>query len=195
MLYIPEHYKTFTFMAVDPGVNNLGVAIFEIATRTGEILNISIESIVTDKLYGHYGMDREFVCDRDIKLWKIGDCIERLCDIYNICAFVNESPFYNKLMPAAYGSLNEVVYACRKAVRCYNPYTYIDSISPQGVKKGVGAAGQKGKEIMKDKVFAIRELMDSLDYHPLDLSEHDIDAMAVGYTYRNTVLKAQEGWL
>lgn len=195
MLYIPEHYKTFSLMAVDPGVNNLGIAMFEIETRTGRILEIQIQSIVTDKLFSYYGMDRDFVSDRDIKLWKIGDCIERLCEIYQPSAFVNESPFYNRLMPAAYGSLNEVVYACRKAVRCYSPFVYIDSISPQGVKKGVQAAGIKGKDVIKERVFNIKELMDALDYDPLDLSEHDIDAMAVGYTYRNTILKSQEGWI
>lgn len=189
-----EYYSTFNMICVDPGFNNLGVSIFKIETRTGRILDIQIETIVTDKAPSYSGFSDEYVPERLFKLRKIYDNFKTLCRHYNPAILAHETPFYNPRMPAAFGSLVEVLDAVKNATLNWNSNIYIEGLSPQSVKKGVGAAGKKGKDVMMDAVLSIPEIKDVIDF-PLDeLTEHCIDSMAVGWTVRNSILVPQEGW-
>lgn len=189
-----KYYGTFNMLNIDPGFNNLGVSIFEVDTRSGRINKIIIESIVTDKAPSFSGYSEEYVPERLYKLRKIYDNVRELCSYYRPAILAHETPFYNPRMPAAFGSLVEVLTAVKNAVLDDNSNIYIEGISPQSVKKGVGAAGKKGKDIMFEHVLAIPELRDVLDSPIESLTEHCIDSMAVGWTVLNSILVPQEGW-
>jgi len=182
-------------MCVDPGLGNVGVSIFEVQTRTGLIESIDIESFCTDKLYPRYGLDMDYTAERHIRLRKIRDRFYDIAMEYRPSYFIHESPFYNPRRPNAYAALVEALSQMREGVLEANRYTYIEPISPQAVKKGVGAGGSKGKEIMMERVFQISEMMDVLNYDRDELTEHCIDSMAVGWTGIRTVIRHQEGWL
>lgn len=194
-LYIDERWDTFKMLCVDPGKHHLGVSIHELKTRTGEYVNIFVESIVVDKYPRSTYLDREFIASSDINLVKIRRHISGLCEDYGISVLMYEAPFYNRFMPAAYGSLCEVVACIRQAAIDYYPYILIDSMSPQNIKKGMGAGGTKGKEIMYDKVTGCQELMEHLRCPINQLTEHCIDSLAIGYNARKTILAPMEGWV
>lgn len=179
---------------IDPGFNNLGVSVWDVDTRTGRINWIEIETMVIDKSPSRSGLDYEFTGERRYKLRKIYDNWLELCKEYRIDIVAHETPFYNPRMPAAFSSLVEVLAEVKNATLEYGPTIHIEGMSPQSVKKGVGAAGQKGKDIMTQKVLAIPQIANNIQM-PLDeLTEHCIDSCAVGWTMLNTILLPMEGW-
>lgn len=182
-------------MCVDPGLSNIGVSIFEVQSRTGIIENIEIESFATDKIYPSHGLDQDFTLERHIRLRKIRDQFYEIAREYRPSYFIHESPFYNPRRPNAYAALVEALIQMREGVLDASRYTYIEPISPQAVKKGVGAGGSKGKEIMMERVFQIHEVMDVLNFDRDELTEHCIDSLAVGWTGIRTVISRQEGWI
>ena len=193
-LYIDDRYNSFRLLAVDPGKHHLGASVHEINSRTGEYIRIDIETIRMEKLYRSHLTDPEFTSVTDSCLLKIRNHIYDVCNDYDITFFAYESPFYNPRMPGAYGSLCEVVACCRQAALDANPTILIDCMSPQNIKKGMGAGGTKGKEIMLEKVSQNMELMQVLQTPIEELTEHCIDSLAVGLHARNTIIRPMEGW-
>lgn len=181
-------------LAIDPGKHYLGISIHELESRTGRYRNIDIATLAVDRSFSPYGLSDEVVSITDRCLSKIRSRVIDIVYEYDISYFAYESPFYNPLMPGAYGSLCEVVSVLRTAVLDANPNILIDSMSPQNIKKGMGAGGTKGKEIMLQKVLGTKEMMDVLSRDPSDLTEHCIDSMAIGYHARNSILAPMEGW-
>ena len=193
-LYVDDRWRTFKMLCVDPGKHFLGMSIHELNTRTGAYENIYVETIRTGSMFRACSTDEEFNSLTDRCLLKIRKGVQEAAEEHEIAFFAYESPFYNPMMPAAYGALCEVVAVCRQAVLDYSPYIHIDCMSPQNIKKGMGAGGTKGKEIMHEKVTGNRELMDALRYPVEGLTEHCIDSIAVGYNARKTILAPMEGW-
>lgn len=193
-LYIEPQWETFHLLAMDPGKRFAGLSIHELETRTGKYRNIYIETMEVDRCFNPVGLSDEVVSLTDRAIMKIRRNIMDIVDDYNICFFAYEEPFYNPRMPFAYGSLKEVAGCIRQAVLDANPNVYIASMSPQNIKKGMGAGGTKGKDIMFEKVLGTKEMMDVLHAHPDDLTEHCVDSLAIGYNARNTILAPMEGW-
>lgn len=193
-LYIDPRWDTFNVLAIDPGKHYLGASIHELETRTGDYRRIDVETIFVDKYFNPRALDDEYVSVTDRCLMKIRHHVMWMVEEYNIDFFAYEAPFYNPARPAAYGSLCEVVSCIRQAALDVRPNILIDSMSPQNIKKGMGAGGTKGKEIMFEKVLATKELVDVLHRDIEDLTEHCIDSLAIGYNARNTILAPMEGW-
>lgn len=182
-------------MNIDPGLGMIGVSIFDVRTRTGIIENIEIETFSSEGIRDHRGIDPLHTGERYLKLKKIYNRINDLCHHYRPAIVFHESPFYNRFRPNAYEVLVEALLEIRSAIFDYNRDTYIERIAPQAVKKGIGAGGTKGKEIIMEKVFEIPALMDVLNYPKEELTEHCIDSMAIGYTGLRTILGPQENWM
>ncbi len=193
-LFIEDRWRTFRLLAIDPGKHFLGCSIHEIETRTGKYERIDIETIHVDRTFNPVGLDDEVVSVSDRCLMKIRHHVQNLVADAGIDFLAYESPFYNSTRPGAYGSLCEVVSCVRQAAIDGNPTIHIDCMSPQNIKKGMGAGGTKGKEIMFEKVLANEELMAALRYPVESLTEHCIDSMAIGYQARNSILAPMEGW-
>lgn len=193
-LYLENRDLTFRLLAADPGKHYLGLSVHELCSRTGEYRRIDIETIDVDRTYNRYPLNDECVSVTDNCLMKLRRHVRRVVDYYDVSFFAYEAPFYNPRRPGAYGALCEVVSCLRQAVLDENPNVYIECMSPQNIKKGMGAGGTKGKEIMFEKVLATKELMDALEFPVGDLTEHCIDSLAIGYHARNSILAPQEGW-
>lgn len=186
-LHIPEQYSTYRLMGLDPGLNNTGVSIYDISYQTGEILRIEAFTLANDKLPNHTGIDEDFATERTIKLYKLKSALLWSLSHYNPAYVVSEAPFYSPLMPMAFGALTEVVCIIHSSILAWNPNIGFHTVPPLLVKKLVGTKAVKndtvkGKELVKQGVMNIPEIMNVLVTPIETLSEHAIDAIAVGYT-------------
>lgn len=189
-LYIPEQHVTYRIVGIDPGLANLGFAVYTVSYATGEILSVEAFTLVNDKLPDYTGLDMEIVPERTVKLYKLKSAIQWYLQYYGPVHVICEAPFYNRFMPMAYGALLEVVNVIYAAVLEWNPNIGFHTVAPLLVKKLVGTKAVKndslkGKELVKSGVMAIPEIMNVLQTPIHTLSEHAIDAIAVGYTIFN----------
>lgn len=179
-LVIPEWYERFKMVAIDPGVNTTGVSVFDIETRTGKILNIEAQTLTNSKLANMTGLDPDIVPERTIKLFKLRDAIVYILNFVRPTVVACEAPFYNSLMPMAYGSLMEVTGMVHQSVLAYNSNTPFHLLAPQLVKKSLGVAGKKGKEVVMEAVKNRPDLIQVLSTPLETLDEHSIDSIGVG---------------
>lgn len=193
-LYDSDRYRRINMLAVDPGLHYLGLSIHTLNSRTGDYERVNIETINVDRTFRRTLTDSSYRSEQDSCLLKIYDHIYDVCRHYDVTFLAYEEPFNNPMRPGAYGPLRDVTATARRAAINACPSVLIDSMRPQAVKKGVGAGGTKGKEIMREKVLVIPELMDVLECHPDDLTEDCVDSLAIGYTARNILLAPMEGW-
>ncbi len=190
-LVVPEQHVTYRIIGIDPGLSNLGVAVFDVDYYTDRILRIEAFTLVNDKLPDRTGFDTDTVTERTIKLYKLRNTLQELFYRYLPSHVVSEAPFYNRFMPMAFGALNEVVAIVHNAVLDWNPNIGFHTVPPLLVKKLVNTKAvkndtAKGKELVKLAVSNIPEITSVLVTPIETLSEHAIDAIAVGYSIFST---------
>lgn len=187
-LIIPDHYRTYRIMGIDPGLNNTGVSTFDVEAGTDRIVAISAFTLINDKLVNHTGLDEETHTERYIKLYKLKHALQMALAYTGPCWVACEAPFYNRLRPTAYAPLVEVVNQLYAALIEFNPNIGFTLFPPLTVKKIVGARSikndtEKGKIEVKDAIQRVPEIMSVLQTPIQTLSEHAIDSIAVGYTW------------
>ena len=183
MLFTPEHYNCYKLLAIDPGVNNCGLAVFDIDYKTNKIMSVDANTVISAKLNDTTSLYEDLYSERTIKLYKLMNRISEVVDNVNPAIVVCESPFYNRLRPMAYGSLLEVLNSIHSVVINYNNNIPFFTVEPLLVKKTVGAGMQTGKLDVKESIGRIETIMSNLIPDLDGLDEHSVDAMAVGYTY------------
>ena len=181
-LYIPESYCSTRMVCFDPGLNTTGVSIFDVDSRTKEVLSVLAYTIHTGWVRDVTGLDTELLSERTHKLYKLCDAVQQTLHCYGPSIVGCEAPFYNRMMPMAFVSLSEVVNMLRHTTLQYNCNIPFFLVEPQLVKKGVGVAGKKGKQVVMDAICNIPEIMRSLSAPIETLDEHAIDAIAVGWS-------------
>lgn len=182
MLVIPDRYINYKLVAIDPGLTNTGVAIYEINDRN-KIVNIYSHTIQPDKLPYKVLLDNSIVTDRVIRLFKLRLAIQILTSQVRPSAVICEGPFYSSFRPMAYGSLVETISYIQAGVMEVDPNIYFDLIQPLSVKKTIGAGMMKGK-VDVTKAVSMRSDIMSVLRNPLEeLDEHSIDAIAIGYSH------------
>ena len=179
MFAIPVEYQRVNVVAFDPGGDTTGVAVLTINPSTAEIFSGSAWTLKTSKIQAFTGLDPDFHSERVCKLKSLSLEVYSILEQTRPWAVGCEAPFFNRLMPSAYGSLTEVVSNIQNTCLHYNPYTRFELVSPQLVKKSVGVAGKKGKEIMRAAVGSDTALSSKLLVDLNTLDEHAIDALAV----------------
>ena len=180
-LHAPHVYSTYNLIGIDPGLNTTGVAILKVDSRTMRILSVEAFTLASAKLVDRTGMDPEYFTERTIKLYRLKAAIQWVLGQYGPIAVGCESPFYNRLMPMAYGALLEVLNVIYSSIIEYNPNIYFQTVAPLLVKKHVGSGGQKGKLDMKNCLRNLPEIMNVMAVDLESLDEHSIDAISVGY--------------
>lgn len=186
-IYVPDLYATYKIIGIDPGLSNAGVSVYTLDGQTGQILDIEAFTLINDRLKDPTELDNESHSDRTYKLMKLKQAFAQVL-FYHRPAYVScEAPFYNRLMPMAFGALTEVVSYIRSAVLEYNGNIRFETFPPMTVKKFIGAKAAKndtikGKSLVSEAVARNPEIMNVLKVPLAELSEHAIDAVAVGYT-------------
>ena len=183
MLVIPENYRESKLMSIDPGLNSTGVSIWTLDFFNFEIKEIEAFTLCNNKLRSASFFDDYRFTDRKIKLERLSKAIRYLTTQYAPNQVACESPFFNRLMPVAYGSLTETLTTIKESIYETNPNITFTLLEPLLVKKTVGAGFTKGKVDVKLSVSKISEIMDNLISDYSDLDEHSIDSLAIGYTF------------
>lgn len=178
-------------IAVDPGINFCSVMVLE-ADKKFQV----IESHLIDNSRAftpEYKELEKIHGTRTTKVLKIIDKIKELIDKYQITELAVEAPFYSSLTPMAYGSLLEVVLGIRYLL--VMPLQLdMKLIEPTAVKRTFTGKGNASKVTMREFLVAkIQSCEILMDIDPQTLSEHEVDGIAVGYTYwrSNQLLKAK----
>lgn len=182
-IVIPSSSLIYRVLAIDPGLNNTGVAIFDVNYYHQEVVSITAFTIVNDKLKIETGLDLDIHSERVNKLCKLRFAMRSLLNEVQPVCVVSESPFYNRFRPMAYGALLEVLSEFRGAIMDYNPNIGFTTVAPLLVKSTVGAGAQKGKLDVTAAIKRIPEIANVCKVDIDKLDEHSIDAIAVGHTF------------
>ena len=173
-------------LSCDPGISNFGIAVIDPSNDYRIIETCLIKNIrkFTDSekevelIYG----------SRTVKVLAVISKFEELITRYpDVDTIVVEAPFYNALTPMAFSSLIEVISAIKYQIAIkYN--LKFKAIEPLLVKKLFTNKGMASKEAMKQFLKLKKEEKSVIINLDIDtLSEHEIDAVAVGFSYYVTI--------
>lgn len=169
------------FLSGDPGINMMGFAVIDPTDGFQVIETILIknarkftdEEKAVEAVYG----------TRAVKVKAILARINELVDTHGIDQIVLEAPFYNALTPAAFGSLLEIIVSIK-----YGPVMernlLFKTIEPMIIKKLFSNSHMASKEVMRQ--FLRLKISDGSIKFDGDielLSEHEVDAIAIGYVF------------
>lgn len=181
-----------TFISIDPGLNFCGISIIHFRKTDQENGEFRVIDTILVKNARKF-TDEEKALEnklgnRAVKVISIVNTIRWLLDKYDIDAIVIEAPFYNALTPMAYGSLLEIIFAIKYSI-VVNTDLKFKLIEPLAIKKIFTNISQATKEDMKKFLLAKKKDKSIiLDKEVEELSEHEIDSIAVGFVYVLTEL-------
>lgn len=182
----PETHRVFTALFLDPGLNNTGVSVYRIDQYERKILSIEAGTLKAIRLIDDSGIDDEFHEERIIKRLQMGKGLRLWLENHSPDIVVTESPFFDRKKPSSFQILSEVLTTLYDEVLRYNRMVRFQKLAPQAVKKSLGVAGIKGKEIVKEAVEKTALIMEHFPKGIDHLDEHGIDAVAVGYAWLMT---------
>lgn len=183
MLTIQEHYNSFKMVAIDPGLNNTGIAIFTISLFPFQITHIEAFTLKSERLVDDSMLDDDDFMERLHKRYMMGNSLRRILEAHNPSSVVSESPFFDRRKPGSFAVLTEVLTELYDTVVQFNPLIRFSMKAPQLVKKTLGVAGIKGKEVVKEAMAKVEEIVSVVEGSFDHLDEHAIDAIGVGYTW------------
>lgn len=179
------------FLSIDPGLNNCGLAIFDIENNKFIVKDTFLVKNAR-KFTDEEKLIEQFYNNRTVKVIAIIEFIKNIIEKNNIECIVIEAPFYNALTPMAYGSLLEVIFGMKYSIIVPNNLK-IKFIEPLLVKKLFSNQRLASKDLIKE--FLINKKQDGsiiLDKDPLTLSEHEIDAIAVGFVHYLEIIQGDQ---
>ena len=183
MLHIPEQgSNTSCIVGIDPGSENLGIAVLEFDLTILCITKTTAKTIVGSKLMKKNSWAIELHGERASRIEALQEAILDVLNQNNPIIVVCESPFFSSRMPSAFGVLVEVMLAIKQAVSKFSVWKLVHFIDPPTVKRGVGGKGNADKFKMKELVCNLSDLCYHGNIAIADLDEHSIDAIAVAYT-------------
>lgn len=181
------------FLSIDPGINNCGISVNDPVNRLQILETINVKNArkftddekIVEQQYGN----------RAVKVLHILNTINSLLVKYpSINTIVAEAPFYNALTPVAYGSLLEVIFSIKYNVVIPKQLNF-KLIEPLLIKKMFANKSMATKEIMREflstRISEGHIIMSNPDVS--FLTEHEIDAIAVGFVYQYQLNDALAG--
>ena len=175
-------------LSIDPGINNCGLSVLDleadfVVSETWLVKNarkFTDEEKIVETKFGN----------RTVKVMAIINKIKELLATYpSIDRLIIEAPFYNALTPMAYGSLLEVIFSIKYLIIV--PMNLdMKLIEPLLVKKLFSGQHMAKKEVMKQFLIKKRDEGEIKFIGNIDeLSEHEIDSIAIGYVHYLSVLE------
>lgn len=193
-MYIPETYREFKLVSQDPGLNNIGLSVYELELldeNKARIKRIHAETVTTKNVKEITSLDddlhEEFLRKKD----NMTSAVASFVKDEDPCVFVTETAFFDRLHPSSYAVLSMVISEVFDKILKHNPNITLGKLAPKAVKKLFNIAGQKGKDPVKEAVSLVKVIMDKLDVDFWQLDEHSIDAIAIGYAYIVDQLKLE----
>ncbi len=178
---------SFYVMAIDPGVNHLGLSVSLIDYATKTIINTYSNTIhVKEK-----NLNKDCISLfglRQVKIDYLNDIITNYLDHYKPVSLILESPFYNVFRPAAFLPLIELLYQIRLTLRSILPSSNFVKYEPSVIKKTIGASAICKKEEVKKYITILKDFFKLIDVDFDTLDEHAIDSLAILYTHYTLVI-------
>ncbi len=183
-------------LSIDPGVNNCGIAVADTTTgfdvKHTRCVRNARKFTDSEKI-----VEKEFNA-RVVKVSHILDSVNEVLDTYpQIDGIAIETPFYSALTPLAYGSLMEVISAIKYNILVPRNLKF-RMIEPLLIKRMFITTkmtkGMTGKEVIKR--FLLTKIADGHILYTGDveaLTEHEIDAIAIGFV-ANMFKLEEEGY-
>ena len=182
-MFTPAHYDRLTLLAIDPGLHNIGLAVYQIRLAPYAIESIHAETLRSVRVTDVSGLDDEDFAERVRIRYSMRSAFRTYVETVQPQLVVSESPFFDRRKPGSFAILTEIMTGLFDTVAEVNPLIRFSVVEPQLVKKVLGVAGQKGKDVVREAMGKTSRIMDVLT-NPLDhLDEHSIDSIAVGYAY------------
>lgn len=182
MLVIPkDSATTFNLIGLDPGSNTFGIALLNVDIASLRIVSSAAWTIVGERLVGKDSWAEELHGARFSRLKAIEENLLNLFNHYQPLIVVSESPFINNRFPQAGIALTEVICSVRRAVTLYDMWKELYMIPPSSVKNAIGASGNGNKDIVKESIIKVQELVGVCEMSVSELDEHSVDALAVAY--------------
>lgn len=192
MFPIPDTFHQFKIIALDPGLNNIGVAIFEIDAYPLKITKINALTLKEERVLDTVSLDTDYTPDRTMKRARMVAGVMKFIRAHDPVGVVSESPFFNRLMPSSFAVLTEVINDIFKEILEYNNNIRLATVEPLLVKHTLGVAGKKGKDVVREAMSNRDDILAVLEEELATLDEHAIDAVGVGVTYFTRRLKLGE---
>ena len=161
-------------MSVDPG-NNTGITMFKVSIPDFKILDIDTHNIILD----HF--DNNLVVNGKIlnRLNALKTIITKITYDYQPTLVAFEAAFLNMKFPKAVIQLSQYIAVMESAVLTVSKKIKILRYPPLKVKKQLQTSNVS-KLSMYEAVKAIPELNSKIKIK--ELTEHQIDSIAIGYT-------------
>lgn len=182
MLKMPEGADpTITILAIDPGSTFAGIAILKYHPDEKRIISATTELLNMPKMCKELiGVDpRDYAL---LRLDAFGKALSKILEDHQPDEVVAESAFFSMPSAGSFSVLVQVMDRIQIAVNQYRPYTTVYKIPPSNVKNAVGAKGDAKKDPIKNALLKLNDLNYTGEVPMQLLSEHEIDALAVGYT-------------
>lgn len=190
MLALPaDSGSIVSVVGIDPGTSTLGTAVLWIDLNTMGIIASSAQTYRGDRLQDEESWLGALHGDRFSRIAALEGALLQLFTHVKPFMIASEAPFISMRQPQAYGALTEVMCAIQNAVMFYDAWKPLYRIDPPTVKKMVGAAGNAGKEEVKQAVLNLRDLNYNGEKPLHLLDEHSIDALAVAFARWRAFLK------
>ena len=174
-------------ISIDPGLNTCGIAIFtfdnnRFSVKSTKLINNLRKLTDKEKVIAKKYTDRLAKLDTIVRV--IDDMFDELLgEGYEIVTLIVEAPFYSSFRPSAFGSLVETISLIRYNVAFRRDVEFF-AMEPMLVKKIFTDRGMANKDDMKTKLLSkiqTKELDCPIDID--SISEHEIDAIAIGYSH------------
>ena len=173
-------------LCIDPGLNNCGLAVCEASDNLKVLETHNIKN--ARKFTDDEKTVEAFYSSRVVKVNAIIDTITAYLEKYpDIDTVPIEAPFYHASTPMAYSSLLEVVSAIKYRIVVPRGLKLL-MLEPMLVKKLFIPV--KMTKLMTGKEWMKKFLLERLETKEITysgdvelLSEHEIDAIGVGFTY------------
>lgn len=182
-MFVTKAFEHIRSIAIDPGLNNTGIAVFDIQVEPFKLLLIQAETLKADRLVDDSGLDDEDFIERHHKRYKLCNAFRKILEYHQPNIVVSESPFFDRRKPSSFAVLTEVITSLFDTVVEYSPLVRFSLVEPLLVKKTLGVAGQKGKDVVREAMAKQTEILKVLSDPLEQLDEHSIDAIGVGYTW------------
>lgn len=178
-------------LSIDPGINFCGLCV-NVFDESFKVLNSSLVKNIR-KLTEEEKLLEKRRGIRVVKIKAILDKIYELINQYKVTSIVIEAPFYNSLTPMAYGSILEVLCAIKYTVVMELNLDF-EVLEPLLIKKLFTDKSQANKDMMKtflsSKIASGDITIGEIDFN--GLSEHEIDAIAIGFVFRHMLTQRQQ---
>lgn len=179
----------YTIVGIDPGTTNTGVAVMVIDNSL-QVLSIK-PYLLSIAPYNIYNMNYENYTER---LFNISARVSNLLHAVRPEHIAVETPFYNSLRPAAYGPLSELLYALKCCITNYDASVTSMLYTPSQIKTTVKSNAIGSKEDMLVTMLSIPEVVSKLNVDLNNITDHEVDAIAIAYTHL-TVLRECPEWV